>query len=142
MTTPTWLLDHLIRAGHVTETGATRKAKIRRCQKCRAHVLVGLDADMCALEVEADPTPLSALGEALALVEGRRTLALYRDRGRFVLDPRRTEDITGDPAGSNSREDALREHRCSTFLTDPLTAPSAFAVVWQPPLPTNAVPTF
>ena len=111
-TTPTWLRDHLLRTGHIAETGVSRGAKLRRCRRCGVFVLTGLDADMCALEVQADPTPLSPLGEAFAVVEGRRTFALHRAGGRWEIDWRDAGDIASHPAGSARREDVLRQHRC------------------------------
>lgn len=107
-----WLTDHLIRTGHLTETGVGRGAKIRTCDRCQARVLAGLDADRCAFEVHADPVPLSALGEALAQLEGRRTVALHRAGGRWELDTRDSHDIAARPAGATPREDVLRVHRC------------------------------
>lgn len=109
-----WLLAHLIRHGYVTETGITRTARIRTCRCCRTPTLAGLDDTTCALDVSCDPTPLTPIGEALALVEGRRTLALHREGNRFVLDPREREHITAYPASTRDREDVLREHRCHT----------------------------
>jgi hypothetical protein len=124
---PSWLLNHLITAGHVTETGISRRARIRTCRTCSTHTLVGLDNDRCAFEATVDPTPLSPLGEALAIVEGRRTLALHHEAGRYVLDPRAADHIADHPAGSRRREDVLREHRCDTAPpVDALTAPSTF----------------
>jgi len=136
-----WLLDHLIRTGHLTETGLSRRARIRTCP-CHQLVLAGLDEDICAFEVACDPNPLSPLGEALALVEGRRTLAVHRDRGRWVLDRRDHHDIAADPAGTKHREDVVREHRCTSpppphgMYTD-----SRFPET-TPPLPADAQPTF
>lgn len=138
---PTWLRDHLIRAGAITETGASRRANIRTCPACRARILVGLDDIQGALEVRADPVPLSPLGEALAHLAGARTLALHREGGRFVLDRRADRDITKRPAGTADREDVVREHRCETGLTLPETAPTTFPEA-APPLPANAAPNF
>lgn len=126
MNTRTWLRDHLIAGGHLTETGLTRRARIRVCA-CSARVLVGLDDDVCALESAVDPEPLNQLGEALALLEGRYTLSLRRDGRGFVLDRRHRFEIAAKPAGTQPRTDVVREHRCgSRELADAETALTAF----------------
>lgn len=136
------LFDHLLRAGHVTERGVTRRVTARACQRCGGALLVGLDDDVCALEATVDPQPLSALGEALALLEGRGTWHLRRERDRFVLDPRDQTNIRAHPAGSRAREDVLREHRCHTTAPGPsLIAPTQFPET-KPRPPLDAVPTF
>lgn len=127
MSHPTWLLEHLIRAGHITERGISRKARVRTCERCGRVALVGLDADVCAFEVAADPLPLSRLGEALALVEGRRTFALVRTHRGYELDARDASAILGRPAGATKRQDVLAEHRCSAPGPGPaLLAETAF----------------
>lgn len=139
MSSSTWLRDYLIRAGHMTEKGLTRRAQIRHCARCGLALLTGLDAEMCALEAVCDPSPLSPLGEALALVEGRRTWALHSEGGRWVLNPREEDQIIAEPATSRPRQDVLRQHRCGT--PPPLTAPSTFPET-KPPTPTGSVPPF
>lgn len=136
--TQQWLVDHLIRTGHMTETGATRRARLRSCPRgCGAWVVFGLDGIVAAREARVDPTPLSALGEALALLEGRYTEALYREGGGYALDPRQPIQIKSRPAGATPREDVLREHRCrSRELGDAEIAATVFAVD-----PATATPT-
>lgn len=136
-----YLLDHLIASGHVTETGLTRRAKIRTCS-CRAKILAGLDADIAALEARCDPQPLSPLGEALAILEGRRTYTLRREGRGWVLDWRDAHEITWSPATSRARRDVVRQHRCKTPPPAPeLAAASAFPET-KPPLPPAAAPPF
>jgi hypothetical protein len=124
MNRPNWLIDHLIRAGHMTESGVTRRARVRTCDRCGDVALVALDDDMCAFEVAADPHPLTALGEAMALLEQRRTFELTKSAGGYQLDRRGPGQITGRPAGTTPRADVLAEHRCRTpdpppaFLAD------------------------
>lgn len=137
----TWLRDHLIRSGHMTETGTTRKARIRRCPTCPAEILVGLDDDTCALEVHADPVPLSELGEAVALLQNRRTLHLRRDGGGWVLDRRDNHDIANRPAGTAQRLDVVGQHHCATGPPPPaLQAPSSFPEAKPPVRPTERPP--
>lgn len=139
-----WLRDHLVASGHLTETGLARRAWLRPChgRGCRSLVLAGLDADFAACEAYVDPVPLSTLGEALAVIEGRRTYSLAKAGGGWVLDGRDHHRITFAPAGSRTRLDVVREHRCrSPKLPAALVAPSSFPEV-RPPMPIDAVPPF
>lgn len=121
-----WLLAHLQTAGHLTANGIGRRARPRTC-RCGNQILAGLDDDTAALEAHADPWPLTALGEALAHIEGRHAWALHHHGGRYVLDWRDASRITHQPAGSRTRMDVLREHRCGTPPpVGQLIAPSSF----------------
>jgi len=126
----------------MAESGATRKVRPRRCNLCNAVILLALDGDICALEARVDPTPLTELGEALALLEGGRTYNLRREGPRFVLDPRDSHQITWAPATSRTRMDVLRAHRCHA---DPpagaLVAPTSFVEAHPRPA-ADAAPTF
>lgn len=125
---PNWLIDHLIRAGHITERGVTRKARVRTCERCGDVALVALDDDVCAFEVAADPSPLTALGEAMALLEQRRTFELTKTAYGYVLDRRTADQIAGRPAGTTPRADVLAEHRCrAPAPPPPYLAPTSFA---------------
>lgn len=138
-----WLRRHLANTGVMTEEGITRKARPRRCRRCNAVIIVGLDADQCAVQVHADPTPLNAAGELLALAEGRRTLSLLVTGGGRVLEPRRPEDIRRlPPQAPGVREDVLREHRCGTPPPpEPTTCTSVFTHA-AASLPPNSPPPF
>lgn len=120
-----WLIRHLVAAGHLTETGLSRRARPRPCPTCHTWTLTGLDDDLCAFEATCDPAPLTTLGEALALIAGRRTLALRRTRGRLELDQRWADHIEAEPAGS-PRLDVLATHTCGHPIPTAWTAPSAF----------------
>lgn len=138
-----WLRTHLIDSGVMTETGATRKARPRRCRRCNDVVVIGLDATQCAIEVHVDPQPLNSLGELLALAEGRRTLSLVATAGGRVLEPRRPEDIRRlPPATPGIREDVLREHRCGTGPPPPPAICSSAFVASLTALPPNSPPPF
>jgi hypothetical protein len=139
--TETWLRDHLIRTGRMTERGITRRARIRTCRRCNADVLAGLDNFTGALEVAADPVPLSPLGEAVALAKGHRTFALHQEAGSWVLDRRDDEHIAHHPAGTRTHEDVVPSHVCGTAWTGPLTAPTRFPET-RPPAPTGSTPPF
>lgn len=100
-----------------------RTARPGRCRTCKATILRGLDADLCAFPTTADPIPLSPIGEALALLAGRQTFHLRRTPGTtdLQLDRRDQWQIAGQPAATPDSlfpADTVAEHKC-----------------WSPPLP-------
>lgn len=124
---PNWLIAKLMKDGDIGPGGTTRRARPRRC-KCRALILTGLDhRTTCALERLVDPDPLTPLGEALALVEGRYTVSLNTEGGSYVLNERYDLQIESWPASTQKDEDILRQHRCNTPpVMGPLLAHSNF----------------
>lgn len=126
-----WLIDHLRAAGHLTESGLTRRARPRPCPSCGTWTVCGLDADVLALEARCDTTPLTQLGEVVALAAGRRTVELVHTRGRFELEQRWADHIAARPPAAG-RYDVLAEHRCHQelgALMPGLSTTSAFAPV-------------
>lgn len=105
---PAMIPTHL--ADATTHNNIGRRAKVRTCKTCGAVTLVGLDADRCAGEAHVDLRPLTALGEALALLAGRSTYRL-RVIGRLSLDHRTRWHITSTPAGRGDF-DVLADHVC------------------------------
>ncbi len=115
MSIPKWLQIHLEAKGLWDQDGVSRAARARRCKGCRRYVLVGLDGDRCALPVAVDPEPLSALGEAAALLTGRTTYRLAFLSSRLELDARDRYQIRGDAAGrTGPQHDVLAAHACGT----------------------------
>lgn len=110
----------LVRAGLMDEeTGATRKAKAARCGKCNRVIMRGLDSDFGSRLVEADPEPLTALGETLALLSGRGTVSLRWLGDRYEMHRRDHFHIRGSPAGTNGI-DVLVIHDCALAVGFPL----------------------
>jgi hypothetical protein len=108
---PTWLVRRLDNAGYIdARMGASRKARSFQCPECKRGVLRGLDADMCARTAEADPTPLTTEGEALAVLMGAATYELRWLVDHYELDQRDQWRIKGRPAGKPGIE-VLVEHR-------------------------------
>jgi len=101
-----WLIGQLIDQGILTQSRLGRKAKARECRHCRSWILTGLDADLAAIEVQADPHPLSPDGEVAALLDDRHTYDLEEHR----LYRRYHWNIAGRPAGERHR--VLADHRC------------------------------
>jgi len=100
----------------------TRYAQLGRCH-CGAPVVAGIDGDVCAFMIRADPQPLNALGEALAILSGLATLKLTRPGGRLLLTARDPWHISGRPW---ERADVIAEHRCGQFGSPSGYTPSAF----------------
>lgn len=90
---------------------AFRNAAARPCRTCRRTVLYGLDADVCALSVRADPVPITALGETVALLAGRATYHLAAAAGRRQLHYRDAWAIEGE-----RKSPVVAEHRCGQVL--------------------------
>lgn len=113
---PAWLVRRLNADGTIDPaTGATRRARPAKCSRCGAWVVRGYDADWCSLAVDADPDPLDALGEALALIAGRPTFELRMAGGRPELRRRDRWMIAGHPAGTD-KTDILAGHDCDKPL--------------------------
>lgn len=110
MTMEPWLKRMLIQTGRMTESGLTRRAKIR-IHVCGIPCLAGLDDDICAREVWLELQPINTLGEAEAMLEGRYTVEYWP--GADKLYPRWPENITHVPAGTDTRTRQMVEHRCN-----------------------------
>lgn len=107
-----WLVRRLEAAGVLDpDTGASRKAKVRRCQVCHRPVFLGYDADWAGQVAICDPDPLSRDGEALARIAGLRTWMLSFT-GTYQLDYRDRWRIRGWPAATK-KFDVLAQHQCT-----------------------------
>lgn len=97
---------------HVAQALADRTRHIHatRCRTCRADTLRGLNDTVAAGIIEVDPTPLSALGEALAILAGHATVAC-EDYSGIRFTRRGHHQITGRPAGTG-RFDVYATHVC------------------------------
>lgn len=124
-TMPQWLTAHLQATGRLNTDGISRRIRATQCRDCGATVLRGLDADAAALAVTVDPHPLNPLGEALALLQPRRTYSLQpRHPAGHQIDPRDRVTIETRPAGTDRNTDTLAEHQC--HATPLPTTTSAF----------------
>ena len=109
---PAWLVRRLDEAGYIDAAmGAGRKARALTCPTCHQPLLRGLDADMCARTVDADPYPLAPESEALALLMRIRTFELRWCGDHYELDHRDRWRIRGRPA-TRDDVDVLAAHRC------------------------------
>lgn len=108
--------------------GVTTKVRATACGTCHAPTLTALAAGPPSWIVVADPAPLAALGEALAVVTGRATYSLWSAGDRYELDHRTSFHIAGTPAGTARRFDVVAEHRCGSPplpTTDTVHQPAA-----------------
>lgn len=102
-----------------------RTATWTRCGKCKEIILTGLDADLLATAVHADPTPLTDHQELAALLTGRRTFNIDHDGpGARIHYRTRWEMLT--PPSRNSQP-TIPEHACGrrfpSFLVPPEPTP-------------------
>jgi hypothetical protein len=106
----TWLTSMLVDKGVMTEQGLTRRAKLIAHRPCGIPTLAGLDSDLAGLDAWCDLGELTRYGEAMALLEGRRTYQLHG--GRLSLRDR--WQIGGKPAGG--RSPVLASHLCDQSI--------------------------
>lgn len=107
--TPRWLQRKL--------ADSQRAATLRLCPRCKAPIIVGLDDNRAARNVTCDPTPITELGEAYALVQGRTTYCFADDNGRKILWHRYEWNIKAP-----RRWPVLATHKCRQPMT-PFAAP-------------------
>lgn len=110
---PDYVVAHLVAQGlRDGDTGAMRRARAAYCVRCHALVMRGIDAPMAGMSRDVEPAPLSRLGEALALMSGRRTYTLAWRGDRYEIDWRDRWQIQGSPAESRAGVDVVVEHDC------------------------------
>lgn len=124
----TWLTSMLVDKGVMSEGGLTRRAKLIEHRPCNFPTLGGLDADRAALDALCDLGELTLYGEAMALLDGRRTYELHAGR----LSRRDKWQIAGRPAAA-SRWPVFAEHRCH----DPIPASWCIPHLPAPPATTT-----
>lgn len=96
----------------------SRGATLRLCPRCKTPVIVGLDDNRAAINAWCDPTPITELGEAFALVQGRSTYDLTNGDGRKELWHRYAWNIR-----AARRHPVLAAHRCNSPMA-PFAAPT------------------
>lgn len=124
MTGSAWLWRHLEQTGVVGPDRVGRSVRATACRTCCGQTLTGLDNDRCAVVAHADPEPVSPLGEALALLAGRKTYALHPSANGYELVLRYDKQIAAAPPGTRGY-DVLAEHACNSTALPNL--PSAYA---------------
>ena len=106
-----WRNEIIKTTGAVTGRRTSNKAQVRRCRKCGAVILAGLDAPMCAVDVDLDPTPLKRDQQKAAALIGRRVYDI--DMGG-AISYRESDHIQKYwPAGGTSR---FVQHLCGAAV--------------------------
>lgn len=101
--TAQWLKDR--------QAAWARSANLKPCPLCRATVLAGLDADNAACPIRCDPTPLTEMGEAVALLQGRTTYDLLPAKTGKELHERNAYFIA-----KARRYSVFATHKCNNPL--------------------------
>lgn len=118
----------MTRTPHPARPVASRRAggiRATWCPSCKAPIIVGLDADQCAVLARADALPINAAGETVAVLAGRATYEIKPRANSFVIRRRNANSIRRRPAGKPAHEllayDVVQEHRCPTGPADTFT---------------------
>lgn len=122
---PTWVAEQIAVKTGLDKTTLSRASRRTRCPRCQDATYEGLDAERCAVKVVVDRQPISALGEALALLAGMKTFERHSQAGRLVLDFRSPDYIESRPAGTTSRNDVHAAHVCGHQWPPAARAPTA-----------------
>lgn len=114
---PQWVTDQLN-----TNPPIGRRALFTRCRKCKEIVLRGLDADILAMEVTADPTPLDPMQELACVLTGRATYQANVGGDEIKIIDRQLRYTT---AGVPPPRPIIPEHVCGRrfpgFIIEPVT---------------------
>lgn len=116
------------------------RVQAKRCPNCRRSVLAGPSSDT-GLEIVADPSPLSNLGEALALMDDRATVMLRWFGNRYEIYSRDQTRIEGTPASTNG-VDVLVRHECARATGPPLPTKPHISRGYVEPTPLPIDPPF
>lgn len=142
---PSWLIRKLEDDGVLNASAggawATRKAHTVFCPSCHHPVMRGLLDNPTPWLVDADPTPLSPLGEVSALLAGVVTYTLSWNGDRYELDRRYQWQIRNHPAATLKGVDLLAEHRCrqpAKWPTMPTQLPAKPTISSDSELPQEA----
>lgn len=87
-------------------------AKPSTCPRCHAPVITARAGRIAALDVVADPTPLTPIEEVVTLLAGHLTWHLVTEWGRQRITWRHPTDIRAGPA----RHPVVADHVCQTQL--------------------------
>lgn len=110
-----------------TKTGGFRAATWQRCRNCNELTLHGMDADICAEMVTADPTPLNPQQELACFIIGRPTFTLTPRAGStsYELSDRRTAYRYGPRPPDHGSRTIIPAHQCGArfpgFIKRPTT---------------------
>jgi hypothetical protein len=104
----------------------SRDLRSGKCRNCKAPVLVGMSDDQLAHLATVDPDPLTAVGEALARLDGRRTYALRRHGDKYRLAF--TRNHWQIRSSQSTDYDIVADHACGQSLPTTLSVYRKVAV--------------
>lgn len=108
-----------------TKTGGFRAARWGRCPGCSQLTLTGMDADLCAGMVTADPTPLTPQQEHACMIAGRETYTLKPRGTSYELNDRRGAYLYGTRPPDHRGRTVIPAHQCGArfpgFIQKPPT---------------------
>lgn len=104
---------YLEMVGAIGPDGIGLRVQVSKCPGCGRSVLRGLDSRTAAVTVTADPAPIDATGQVLALLHGLSTYRLVPHEGSSSygrrLSPRRSWHIAHD----DGRHPVVSSHDCT-----------------------------
>jgi hypothetical protein len=105
-----WLRRWLLATGRMDADGITRQLRGGHCPRCAQSLLQGLDGDVAALTIHADPLPLTRTGEAAYVLLSATTYRMRASLKGWTAHPRVAGEIRRQPASLTVR--VLGEHCC------------------------------
>lgn len=105
-------MDDWLKQQLETKTGGFRAAHWKRCTDCGELTLHGMDADLCAGMVTADPTPLSPQQEHACMITGRPTYTLKPRGNSYELNDRSGAYLYGTRPPDGRGKTIVPEHLC------------------------------
>ena len=118
-------MDDWLKAQLENKTGGFRAARWGRCTTCQELTLHGMDADICAGMVTADPTPLSPPQEHACFIVGRPTFTLKPRGTSYELSDRTGAYLYGPRPPDHHGKTVVPAHRCGArfqgFIPRPTT---------------------
>lgn len=107
------------------KTGGFRAARWQRCPTCDQLTLHGMDADLCAGMVTADPTPLTPQQEHACFIADRPTYTLKPRGNTYELNDRRGPYLYGTRPPDHNGKTVIPAHQCGArfpgFIKRPKT---------------------
>lgn len=113
---PQWVTDQI----H-TPAPLARRAVFTTCRHCQEIIIHGLDADLLAEEVRADPTPLTTPQEVACILAGRPTYQIQiTNQDLKIIDRQARWQVPG----TKPRRPIIPKHQCGArfpgFIIPPL----------------------
>lgn len=129
-------MDDWLKQQLETKTGGFRAARWGRCPNCSELTLHGMDADLCAGMVTADPTPLTPQQEHACMIFGRPTYTLKPRGNSHELNDRTGAYHYGSRPPDQHGKTIIPAHQCGARFPGFIPRPN------KPQETTNEHPPF